>query len=58
MENLDSDFAVLKIDRNLRERKTWEKDTFMCICALVSFKSLQDNHPFVCWYFKNVRFRK
>ena len=29
MENLDSDFNVRKIDR--------EKNTFMCICALVSF---------------------
>ena len=33
MENLDSDFNVLNIDRNLGERKT-----FMCRCALVSFK--------------------
>ena len=44
MKNLDSDFNVLKIDRNFRG----EKDTFMCMCALVSFKSLLDNHPFVC----------
>ena len=42
MENHDSDFNVHKIDRKLGERKT-----FMCICALVSFKSLQDSHPFV-----------
>ena len=30
MENLDSDFNVLKIDRNVGG----EEDTFMCICAL------------------------
>ena len=33
MENLDSDFNVLKIDRNLGERKAHH---------------MQDNHPFVC----------
>ena len=34
MEDLDSDINVLKTDTKLGG----EKDTFMCICALVSFK--------------------
>ena len=43
MENHDSDFKCLQLIG------TWRREnTFMCICALVSFKSLQDNHPFVC----------
>ena len=39
------DFNVLKIERNLGERKTHS-----CTYVLwpVSFKKFQDNHPFVC----------
>ena len=48
MENLDSDFSVLEIDRNVGERKTHLcMHIFMCF-GRVSFKNFQDNHPSVC----------
>ena len=40
VENHDSDFKCLMFLKLVEQ--------FMCICPLVSFKSLQGNHPFVC----------